>query len=170
MNSLNTIDTRLAKQLQQACALRGCSIIGVAGGWSVLIKVGMSEKPLGTQRTGRVRQWRSLDTLMEYLRDDLGIVKVDGVDASGYSAESVFRQRPDVAGRMKVAHGLLDAAVASTRRATAAVDQAMDKIDASNQRLDVRELKGRVPAPAKSVSIAAMSMPNDGLDEDFSRE
>ncbi len=104
MATLNTIDTRLAKQLQTACALRGVSIVGAPGGWSVLVKVGMSEKPLGTQRTGRVRQWRSLDTLIMYLRDELGIVKIDGIDASQYSAASVFRPRPDVAGRMRQAH------------------------------------------------------------------
>lgn len=104
MATLNTIDTRLAKQLQTACALRGVSIVGVPGGWSVLVKLGMSEKPLGTQRTGRVRQWRSLDTLIDYLRTELGIVKIDGIDASQYSAASVFRARPDVAGRMRQAH------------------------------------------------------------------
>ena len=104
MATLNTIDTRVAKQLQTACALRGVSIVGVPGGWSVLVKVGMTEKPLGTQRTGRVRQWRSLDTLIDYLRTELGIVKIDGINASGYRAASVFRQRPDVAGQMRQAH------------------------------------------------------------------
>lgn len=85
--TLNTIDTRLAKQLQTACVLRGVSIVGVPDGWSVLIKVGMSDKkPLGTQRTGKVRQWRSLDTLIDYLREELGILKIDGIDASQYSA------------------------------------------------------------------------------------
>ncbi len=137
MATLNTIDTRLAKQLHDAAALRGVAIVGVPGGWSVLVKIGMSEKPLGTQRTGKVRQWRSLDTLLEYLKTELGIVKIDGVDASGYSAASVFRQRPDVAGRMRQAHArLLDTAVASTKRAGAVVDRAMDEIDASNQRIE----------------------------------
>ena len=104
MATLQTIDTRLAKQLQEACALRGVSIVGVPGGWSVMVKVGMTEKPLGTQRTGRIRQWRSLDTLVVYLKDELGIVKIDGVDASGYSEASVFKQRPDVAKKMRQAH------------------------------------------------------------------
>jgi len=146
MATLNTIDTRLAKQLQEACALRGVSIVGVAGGWSVLMKVGMSEKPLGAQRTGRVRTWRSLDTVMEYLRKDLGIVKVDGVDASGHNPASIHKARPDVAGRMRQAH-----------RA-------------------VTDLKGLVPAPAEPVSVESMTlaghlvkMPNVGRDEDFER-
>lgn len=104
MANLQTIDTRLAKQLHEACALRGVSIVGVAGGWSVLVKVGMSEKPLGTQRTGRVRQWRSLDTLIVYLRDELGITKIDGIDASGHNAAAVHQSRPDVANKMRQAH------------------------------------------------------------------
>jgi len=122
------------------------SIIGVPGGWSILLKLGMSEKPLGTMRSGRIRQWRSLDTVMEYLRKDLGIVKVDGLDASGHNPASIHKARPDVAGRMKAAHVLLDAAVASTNRVSAAVDHAMDEIDASNRRIDghVKKLKGSV--------------------------
>ena len=109
---MNTIGTKLVKTLLTAYALRGVSIVGV---WSVLVKVGMSEKPLGTQRRGKVRQWRSLDTLLEYLRDALRIVKIDGIDASGYSSAAVTRQRPDVAGRMKVAHAAitLDAMIAA---------------------------------------------------------
>ena len=146
MATLNTIDTRLAKQLQEACALRGVSIVGVAGGWSVLVKVGMSEKPLGAQRTGRVRTWRSLDTLIDYLRTDLGITKIDGVDASGHNPAAVHQSRPDVAGRMRQAHQ------------------------------SVRALKGMVPAGDKPVPIEAMGlagalarMPNVGSDEDFER-
>ena len=104
MATLNTINTALARQLQEACALRGVSIVGVPGGWSVMIKVGMAEKPLGTQRTGRIRQWRSLDTLIVYLKDELGIVKIDSLDASGHSAASVFNARPDVSRKMLAAH------------------------------------------------------------------
>lgn len=86
MADVRTIDTRLEKQLQTACALCGVSIVGVPGGWSVVVKVGMSEKHLGTQRTGMIQRWRSLDTLMDYLRDELCIVKIDGIDTNGYSA------------------------------------------------------------------------------------
>ena len=146
MANLHMIDTKLARQLHEACALRGCSIIGVAGGWSVLLKVGMVEKPLGTQRSGRVRTWRSLDTLLIYLRDELGIVKIDGVDASGHNPASIHNARPDVAGRMRQAH-----------RA-------------------VTDLKGMVPAGSEPVPIEAMGlagalakMPNVGQDEDFER-
>ena len=147
MTSLNTISTTLAKRLHEASALRGVSIIGVPGGWSVLFKVGMTEKPLGTQRNGRVRQWRSLDTLINYLRDELGIVKIDGVDASGYSAAKVLNTRPDVARKMKQA----DAGQASER------DRLVDKW--------VGELKGMVPAPEKPVPVEAIRIDGQTLKE-----
>ena len=102
--SAHPIDTAMAKRLHEAAAIRGVTIVGIPGGWSVLLKLGMNERPLGTQRTNRVRSWRSLDTLVAYLRTDLGIVKIDGVDASGYSAASVFRARPDTSARMRQAH------------------------------------------------------------------
>ena len=143
MATLQTIDTRLAKQLQEACALRGVSIIGVPGGWSVMVKVGMAEKPLGTQRTGRVRTWRSLDTLIEYLRTDLGIVKIDSLDASGHSAASVFNARPDVSRKMLAAHQSLKGMVSA----------------------------GGAPVPIEAMGFARAlaSMPDVGTDEDFER-
>lgn len=146
MATLSTIDTKLARLMHEACVLRGCSIVGVAGGWSVLIKVGMAEKPLGTQRTGKARIWRNLDTLIVYLRDELGIVRIDGLDASGHNPAAVHQSRPDVANKMKQAHR------------------------------SIQNLKGMVPAPAKPVPVEAMGlaghldrMPNVGKDEDFER-
>ena len=45
----HTIDTALARRMVEASAIRGASIIGQPGGWSVMLKLGMTEKPLGTQ-------------------------------------------------------------------------------------------------------------------------
>ncbi len=101
----HTIDTLLARQMVEAAALRGASIIGQPGGWSVMLKIGKTEKPLGTQRTDKPRTWRSLDSCMTYLRDELHIVRVDGIDASQYSAASVHtKRRADSSARMKAAH------------------------------------------------------------------
>ncbi len=100
-----TIDTPSARRLVEAAAIRGAAIIGQPGGWSVMLKIGMTETPLGTQRTDKPRAWSSLDTCMQYLRDELGIVRIDGIDASNYSAASVHRKRRvDAAERMKRAH------------------------------------------------------------------
>jgi len=101
----DTIDTAMARRLVEACAIRGASIIGRPGGWSVMLKLGMSEKPLGVQRTDKPRTWRSLDTCMDYLKNELHIVRVDMLDASNHSAGDVTRsKRADSSERMKRAH------------------------------------------------------------------
>lgn len=101
----NTIDTAMARQMVEACAIRGASIIGQPGGWSVMLKMGMTEKPLGTQRTDKPRMWRSLDACMGYITNELRIVKLDGLDASNFSKGDVGRQvRADSSARLKRAH------------------------------------------------------------------
>jgi len=103
--STHTIDTAMARRMVEASAIRGASIIGQPGGWSVMLKMGMVEKPLGTQRTDKPRTWRSLDTCMDYLRNELHIVRVEMLDASNYSDSEVTRRpRKDAAERMKRAH------------------------------------------------------------------
>lgn len=100
-----TIDTATARRMAEAGTIRGVSIIGQSSGWSVMLKVGQTEKPLGGQRTDKPRTWRNLDTLIHYLRDVLRIVRVDGLDTTRYSAEGAAkRRRPDAAARMKRAH------------------------------------------------------------------
>ena len=103
--SAHTIDTAMARRMVEASAIRGASIIGLPGGWSVMLKLGMSEKPLGTQRTDKPRTWRSLDTCMDYLKNELRIVRVDLLDASNHSTGDVTRStRADSSERMKKAH------------------------------------------------------------------
>lgn len=100
-----TIDTPNARRLVEAAAIRGAAIVGQPGGWSVMLKIGKTEIPLGTQRTDKPRTWSSLDTCMQYLREELHIVRVDGIDASNYSAASVHRKRrPDRSEALKRAH------------------------------------------------------------------
>ena len=103
---MSTIDTPMARRLVEVAAIRGAAIIGQPGGWSVMLKVGMQETPLGTQRTDKPRTWRSLDSCVQYLRDELKIIKVDGIDASNYSAEAVHpTQRGKAAAeRLRAAH------------------------------------------------------------------
>jgi len=103
--SEHTIDTAMARRMVEAGAIRGAYIIGLPGGWSVMLKLGMTEKPLGTQRTDKPRMWRSLDTCMDYIKKELHIVRVDLLDASNHSAADVTRsKRADSSARMKRAH------------------------------------------------------------------
>ena len=103
--STHTIDTGMARRMVDASAISGASIIGLPGGWSVMLKLGVTEKPLGTQRTDKPRTWRSLDSCMNYLKNELRIVRVDLLDASNHSAGGVTRtSRADSSERMKRAH------------------------------------------------------------------
>ena len=103
--STHTIDTAMARRMVEANAIRGASIIGQPGGWSVRLKIGTEEKTLGAQRSDKPRTWRSLDTCMEYLRKELHIVRLDMLDASNYSdSEATRRPRADAAERMKRTH------------------------------------------------------------------
>lgn len=105
MSTSHTIDTAVAKRMAEASAIRGASIVGQPGGWSVMLRMGLVEKPLGTQRTDKPRTWRSLDTCVRYLRDELNIVRVDMLDASNHSDGDVNRrERPDASQRLKRAH------------------------------------------------------------------
>ena len=103
--SNHTIDTAMAKRMVEAAAIHGAAIIGQPGGWSVMLKLGMTEKPLGTQRTDKPRLWRSLDRCIEYLKNELQIARFDMLDATSYSAVSIVgKSRGDTAARMRRAH------------------------------------------------------------------
>lgn len=103
--SAHTIDTAMAKHMVEAAAIRGASIIGQPGGWSVMLKLGMSEKPLGTQRTDKPRIWRSLDRCFDYLKNELHIARFDMLDGTNYSTVSLLANtRKDTSERMKRAH------------------------------------------------------------------
>lgn len=100
-----TIDTTTARRMAEAGTLRGVSIIGQPGGWSVMLKTGMLEKPLGGTKADRPRIWRSLDTLTAYLKKDLRVVRIDGIDTTHHREADVNRPgRPDSAARLKRAH------------------------------------------------------------------
>ena len=100
-----TIDTAMAKRMVEAAAIRGASIIGQPGGWSVMLKLGMTEKPLGTQRTDNPRLWRSLDRCIEYLKNELHIARFDLLDATHFSAVAIGgKTRVDTSERMRRAH------------------------------------------------------------------
>lgn len=104
-----TIDTAMAKRMVDAAAIRGASIIGRPGGWSVMLKLGNQEKPLGVQRTDKPRLWRSLDRCVEYLKNDLKIVRIEALDATDYSpADLPGKSRPDAAERMKNAFAAVE--------------------------------------------------------------
>ena len=104
MNS-QTIDTAIAKRLVKGHMIRGASIIGASGGWSVVLKIGTEEMPLVTQRTDRPRLWSSLDSCVSYLKGELHIARFDLLDATHYNKVAIVgKMRNDTAERMRRAH------------------------------------------------------------------
>ncbi len=98
-----TIDHGTLSRLVEAGAVRGAHIVGQSGGWAVLVKYGLVERPLAAQRSRQVRLFRKFETLVSYLKE-VGIARFD-VDAANYDAASVSAtRRPDRAEALKRAH------------------------------------------------------------------
>jgi hypothetical protein len=101
-----TIDTLMAKRMVAASAIQGASIIGQPGGWSVVLKMGLQERPLGAQRSDKPRTWRSLDRAVAYLKKELQISRFDLLDATLHAEGEplVGKSREDAAQRLRQAH------------------------------------------------------------------
>ena len=98
-----TIDHGTLSRLVEAGAVRGAHIVGQSGGWAVLVKYGMTERPLAAQRSRQVRLFRKFETLVSYLKE-IGIVRFD-VDAANYDTDTAtVIRRPDRADALKRAH------------------------------------------------------------------
>ena len=134
-----TIDTAMAKRMVETAAIRGASIIGQPGGWAVMLKLGTQERPLGVQRSDKPRMWRSLDTCMAYLKDELHIARIDTLDATHHTSATVPGvSRPDSAKRMREAFE----ASAHTRWLHEVVEDSRAGLaDGTYQRIEAEEWK-----------------------------
>lgn len=103
--SSHTIDTAMAKRMIEASAIQGASIIGQPGGWSVVLKLGTQERPLGVQRSDKPRIWRSLDRCVDYLKKELHLARFELLDATHFSdAPLEGKSREDASERLRNAH------------------------------------------------------------------
>jgi len=96
------IDHTTLANLVEAGAVRGAQIIGQKGGWAILVKYGMLERPLAAQRSGKVRVFKRLESLTTYLRG-IGIARFE-VDATDYDPTALRTTRPDRAAAMRRTH------------------------------------------------------------------
>lgn len=125
--STETIDHNTLARLVEAGAVRAAHVIGQVGGWGVLIKYGMVERPLSATRSRQVRIFKKLETVVSYLKD-LGISRFD-VDAANYDANTMkTHARPDSSEQMKRAHE----AAAHDQWFRAQVEQAISEADDPN--------------------------------------
>lgn len=97
-----TIDHTTLARLAEAGAVRAADVVGMSGGWGIIIKYGMVEHALAAHR-GAIRVFRKFETLVAYLKG-LGIANFT-VNAADYDpAVKVDRKRPDSAERMRRAY------------------------------------------------------------------
>ena len=124
-----TIDHLTLSRLVEAGAVRAAHVIGQAGGWALSVKYGVAERFLAAQRSGKLRLFRKLETVMLYLKS-LGISNFD-VDASGYDAEiaKTHQKRPDRAEALKRLHESAEHDTWFREQVQLALDEA-DKPDA----------------------------------------
>jgi len=98
-----TIDHSTLSRLVEAGVVLGAHVVGQPGGWAVVVKYGMHERPLASTNTRTVRCWRRLDTVVSYLKG-IGLAQFD-VDAANYDeAATIAPKRPDRAVALKRAH------------------------------------------------------------------
>lgn len=88
--------------LVEADAIRSASVVGEASGFYIAVKYGETEKVLAA-RTGNVRFFRSMDTVIDYLRKTIGIGRfnVDMVNYDPAEMKEAGRKRPDRKEAMK---------------------------------------------------------------------
>ncbi len=116
-----TIDHTTLTEMIGAGVVCSAHVVGHEGGWGILVKYGMTERALATQRSNQVRIFRKLETLVAYLKG-IGIPRFD-VDAVSYDPNSVATtKRPDRAAAMKGAH----ASAAYSKWLKAEVQEAID--------------------------------------------
>lgn len=125
--SAETIDHPTLARLAQAQAVRAAHVIGQPGGWSIIVKYGMTERLVSATRSREVRVFKKLETLVGYLKE-LGVSSFD-VNAADYDpAGGKTVARPDRSAALKRAH----AAAAHDEWFRAEVDAAIKEADDPN--------------------------------------
>nr|WP_275679192.1 hypothetical protein [Pseudomonas entomophila] len=122
-------------------------IVGQPGGWAIQVDVNDQEHILTAQRSGNVRLFKKLETLVSYLHE-LGIDHFE-VDSSTWDPEQIGTyQRPDRSRALKRAHEaaayeawFIEQVEASRRDSSPAMDdEAVEKLFAA-RRAELRAQK-----------------------------
>jgi len=116
-----TINHATLTQLIEADAVRSTTVVGVQGGWRVLVCYGTAESQLAAQRGG-ARTWRRLDAVAGYLHG-LGLARFE-VDAANHE-DTPGKKRPDQARAMRELHDSAE----HDRWFREQVEQAINKAD-----------------------------------------
>jgi hypothetical protein len=98
----NSIDHSTLSLLVQSGAIQRATVLGQQGGWAVMVQFGNRDCPLAAQRSQKIRLFRSLETLANYLKD-VGIVQFE-VTTTHVDHQVLQKKRPDRALALKRTH------------------------------------------------------------------
>ncbi|MFV3290891.1 hypothetical protein ACNFBR_19340 [Pseudomonas sp. NY11955] len=99
----HNLDHANLSRMAQSGRINATHIVGQPGGWAVQVDINHQEHVLTAQRSGNVRLFKKLETLVAYLLG-LGIDHFN-VDASTFDPDQMSTyQRPDRAQALKRAH------------------------------------------------------------------
>ncbi|MGE7989978.1 hypothetical protein ACQKPE_02810 [Pseudomonas sp. NPDC089554] len=97
------LDHANLSRLAETGRINATHIVGQPGGWAIQVDIDNQEHVLTAQRSGNVRLFKKLETLVSYLHD-LGIERFE-VDSSIWDPQQTATyQRPDRAQALKQAH------------------------------------------------------------------
>lgn len=97
------LDHANLSRMAESGRINATHIVGQPGGWAVQVDINHQEHVLTAQRSGNVRLFKKLETLVAYLLD-IGINHFE-VDATTYDPGQMSTyQRPDRAQALKRAH------------------------------------------------------------------
>ncbi len=122
MQVADTIDQTTLLNLVQSGAVKAANVVGQPGGWGVIVMFGHVQKALSVRR-GKIRVFRKLDTLVEFLRG-VGLMQYQ-VDASHFDPAKNVRTNAAASLRLKTAHD----AAAYEKWFNAEIDQAIKEAD-----------------------------------------
>jgi predicted transcriptional regulator len=114
------------KTLVEADAIQSASVVGEASGFYIAVKYGKTEKKL-TARSGNVRYFRSMDTIVDFLRTTIGIGRFN-VEMDNFSPEQMKdagKKRPD----RKEAMQKVNEAVERDKWFRQQIDQGLKSVD-----------------------------------------
>jgi hypothetical protein len=99
--TMQTIDHATLTRLIGTGAVQAARAVGQSGGWAVQVQYGTLQGQLAAQRSGQVRLFKKLETLVAYLKG-LGLVSFV-VDAEKFELPGI-PSRPDRAQALKTVH------------------------------------------------------------------
>ena len=100
--SLNTINHNALMHLVEADAVSAASANAEGDIWTLVIRVGDSEKTVMAKNSGKARVWRKLDTLAKYIKN-IGLEAFE-INVSQYDPSLKSLRRPDSAYSLKRTH------------------------------------------------------------------